>query len=151
MDSLQRFASAGAAVLPILSALAGALVFLLYQQRKSRLEITKLKLEIERLRGISLIYMPSHDEVMELLGEKDRPEKVRKHFQLDVPIAHRPHEVWDIQTLTRLITDYLQRRDEFLSEGMALRREWHERRQEAPSDLRSKFDQVLRTTTGDNA
>lgn len=53
----------------LLTAIAGLLVFFLYERKKKKLEIEKLTLEVEKLRKESLIYRPSLKEIKEILEE----------------------------------------------------------------------------------
>jgi hypothetical protein len=50
-----------------ITAIAGVLVFLLYDLRRKKLEIEKLALEVAKLRQESLIYRPSFKEIKEIL------------------------------------------------------------------------------------
>ncbi|HEX5734731.1 MAG TPA: hypothetical protein VF131_18005 [Blastocatellia bacterium] len=57
--------------LPLVAAIAGLLVFIIYDRRKKSLEIKKLELEIKKLKDETLIYRPTFQEIKDILEETE--------------------------------------------------------------------------------
>jgi hypothetical protein len=65
--------------LKLLSALAAVVVFIIWDMRRRSLEITKLKLEISKLREESRIYRPTQAEIEKVLrGSRDLPSRIQR-------------------------------------------------------------------------